>query len=232
MQQKCFLWKNTQHKEKKNPKNNNKKSFSNPEGNRTDHWWFFKPAFQESCSLKQIISHSREYKAIDNKSNRLSHKDCACQCLPLCSPRAGLPGSEAAGLCQPKQLPRRWPLLNHTLFLPSATQPIPAPHQKPWSAQSTAGTCEQPLTQPGSAAVQPQRAQKGQQERNCAGGLWIGTNPLEHQDKSTMPKDVLTAVDLPNGRDSSRKTNFPTAIQLLCYFSYPEELINGFLSDR
>lgn len=82
-------------------------------------------------------------------------------------------------------------------------------------------------------AVPPQRAGKGQQGRNRAGGLCIDTSPLKHRktNKSTKPKAAPTpsAVNLPNGRDSSRKTIFPSARQLLCSFNYPREFTDGFL---
>lgn len=152
---------------------------------------------------------------------------------PTIKPQSRSAGSEAAGLCQSKQLPRRLLLLNHTLLLPSASHPVPAPHWKPWSEQSTAGTCEQPLTQPGSHCCAIPESREGTAGKElCRRSLdsykSIGTP--KDTNKPTKPKAAPTAVNLPNGRDSSRKTIFPSATLLLCYFNYPRELTDGFLS--
>lgn len=56
------------------------------------------------------------------------------------------------------------------------------------------------------------------------------TSPFEHQDtkKPTKPEAGPLAVNLPNGRGYSRKTIFPSAMQLLCFFNYPREFTSGF----
>lgn len=180
-----------------------------------------------------MISHSREHKAIDNKSNHPSHQDCACQCLPLLSPRAALPGSEAAGLWQPKQLPRRWPLVNHTLLLPSAPHPAPVPHKSHGlhAAQQEGVNTSDPdwLRLLGNPREQERDSRRELCRRALDRYKSIGTP--KDTNKSTKPKAALTAVNLPNGRDSSRKTIFPSAVQLLCSFNYPREFTEGFLSS-
>lgn len=108
-----------------------------------------------------------------------------------------------------------------------------SPQQKARPEQSPAGTCEQPLTQPGCHCCATPENRKGTAGKElCRRSLhrYKSTGTPKDTNKSTKPKAAPTAVNLPNGRDSSRKTIFPSARQLLCYSNYPREFTDGFLS--
>lgn len=112
--------------------------------------------------------------------------------------------------------------------------PRSSPHRQPWSEQRPAGRCEQPVPQPGSHCCATPESRKGTAGKEpCRRSLhrYKSIETPKDINKSTKPKAAPTpsAVNLPNGRDSSRKTIFPSARQLLCSFNYPREFTDGFL---